>query len=370
MTLKCGSAALTGLEHELPGSKACEYKRVVSGTCSVTQVGKFRNGAPKAWCRTHAELVRPASASECLKVGTILTLRCLSLDIDQYPGGIGIWGALPPAIDTADSTMDEESLLKGVHVHARPHPKAKKEVDETYDIVALFRANELLIVIDSDSATSMVQSRLANLQTARVECRHCGAVHIDEGWFAVNPHRKHQCMCCGREFYQQTAVPGSAIEDKLREVFPVNPKARSSPNRTIDLARHLDAGRHIRIWGTHQALVWTADRPEESGVHVHVYNSRGEYVVDETFDKALWQDQTLDATDVRRLMLQKSLPHLEGRIEAAKCNSCGVPLFSEGKAAVNASTSHVCSSCGAVNRSKRKVVMNPLHALKIAACTA
>lgn len=363
MILKCGSAALTTLEHEIPSAKALEYKRVVSGACSVAQVGKFRNGSPKAWCRTHAEFVRPASALECARAGSTLTLRCLSLDVGQYPGGIGIWGSLPPAIDTADSTMDEESLLEGVHVHARPHPKAKKEVDETYDIVALFQVGELLIVIDTDSATSLVQSRIANLQSARVACRHCGAEHIDEGWFAVNPHRKHQCMCCGREFYQQTDVPGSAIEDKLREVFPVNMEPRIPPKRTIDLARHLDAGRHIRIWGTHKALVWTADRPEESGVHIHVYNNRGEYIVDETFDKALWRGRTLDATEVQMLMLQKSLPHLDGRIEAAECSSCGIALLSEGKAAVNASTSHVCSSCGAVNRSKKKVVMNPLHAL-------
>lgn len=365
MTLKCGSAALTDLEHEVPTPKSVEYTRVVNGSCSVAQVGKFRNGSPKAWCRTHADFVRPATASECANAGSKLSLRCLSLDIDQYPGGIGIWGSLPPAIDTADASMDEESLLQGVHVHARPQAKAKKEVDETYDVVALFQGGERLVVIDTDSATSLVQSRIANLQSARVECSHCGAEHIDEGWFAVNPHRKHQCLCCGREFFQQTDVPGSAIEDKLRVAFPIAAGSRVSPSRTIDLGRHLDAGRHIRIWGTHQALVWTADRPEESGVHVHVYNNQGEYVVDETFDNAIWRDQTLDAAEVRMLMLQKSLQHLQGRIEAADCSNCGTPLFSHGKAAVNASTSHACGACGAVNRSRRKVVMNPLQTLKV-----
>lgn len=365
MALKCGSAALTELEHEVPTSSALQYERTVKGDCSVVQVGKFRNGSPKAWCRTHAEFVRPANASECARAGSRIALRCLSLGVDQYPGGIGIWGSLPPAIDTVDSTVDEESLLEGVHVHARSHPKAKKQVDETYDLVALFRSGELLIAIDTDSATSLVQSRIANLQSARVECNHCGAVHIDEGWFAVNSHRKHQCMCCGREFYQKTDVPGSAIEDKLRQVFPVRSDLRVPLNRTINLTRHLDAGRHIRIWGTHQALVWTAERPEESGLHVHVYDNRGGCVVDETFDKALWCGRSLDTTEVRMLMLQKSLPHLDGRIEAASCSSCGVLLFSQENAAVNASTSHVCGSCGAMNRSTRKVVMNPLHTLEV-----
>lgn len=35
--------------------------------------------------------------------------------------------------------MDEESLLRGVHVHARPDLESRKQVDNTYDVVALYR---------------------------------------------------------------------------------------------------------------------------------------------------------------------------------------------------------------------------------------
>jgi hypothetical protein len=365
MTLICGSAALTDIRPEIPNGKAREYQRELTDDCDVVQAGKFRNGTPKAWCKTHAQFVREPGSPVCRDAGRVVKLRCLSLDIDQYAGGIGVWGSLPPAIDTAPSDTDLESLLRGVHVHARREPKVKKEVDETYDLVALFRGATPIVIIDTSSATALVQSRIASLPTRLIQCSHCGADHIDEGWFAVVPHRKHQCLCCGREFWQKNGDAGNAIEDKLRAVFPSQATARVNPNRTIDLGRHLDAGRHIRIWGTHQALVWTAERPEESGVHVHVYNDKGDYVVDETFDRAIWRDVILDADEVRLLMLQKSLSHLDGRLTSIPCSSCGSAILSQGTAAVNAGKEHLCGSCGNTTVTHRKVVSNPLAAFML-----
>ena len=366
MTLICGSAALTAINPEVPSGTAREYRRELEDDCYVLQVGKFRNGAPKAWCKTHAQFMRETGKSNCSDSGRIVKLRCLSLDIDQYAGGIGVWGSLPPAIDTAPSETDSESLLRGIHVHARREPKIKKEVDETYDIVALFRGLALIAILDTGSATALVQSRIAGLPTRLIQCSHCGKDHVDEGWFAVMPHRKHQCLCCGREFWQRNGDAGNAIESRLRQAFPRQMVARANPNRTIDLGHHLDAGRHIRIWGTHQALVWTAERPEESGVHVHVYNNNGDYVVDETFDRAIWRNVELDADEVRFLMLQKSLSHLDDRLASIPCSSCGSPIFSQGIAAVNAGREHQCGSCGSVTKTHRKLVSNPLAAAFLA----
>lgn len=363
MSLACGSPSLSAIEPEVPDIRAREYRREVGGDCEIVAVGKFRNGRPKVWCKTHAQVVKDVGATACTQSGSLLTLRCLSLDVDRYAGGLGIWGSLPPAIDTATSDMDTESLLEGVHVHARPEPKAKKEIDETYDVVALFRDEQLLVMLDAGSATALVQSRIAGLEPKSIQCPHCHAGHIDEGWFAVTPHRKHQCLCCGREFYQKTSHAGNVIEEPLKAIFPPT-DARVNPNRRIDLTRHAVAGRHIRVWGTHQALVWTARRPEEAGVHVHVYNQRGEYVVDETFDSAVWGDTQLDATAVRLLMLQKSLEHLRDRIADVKCDNCAAPLLSEGAAAVNPSRRHQCSRCGATTLTRKKVVVNPLSAFK------
>jgi hypothetical protein len=360
MTLICGSAALADINPEPPGDRAREYSREISGMCEVLKVGKFRNGAPKAWCKTHAQFVRETGVTICCDSGLMINLRCLSMDIGQYTGGIGVWGSLPPAIDTTSEDMDPESLLRGIHVHARREARVKKEVDDTYDLVALFRDAELVVVLDTGSATALVQPRIADLPTRLIQCSHCKTDHIDEGWFAVTPHRKHQCMCCGREFWQKNSDAGNAIEYKLREALPGSIMDRVNANRTIDLGRHLAAGRHIRIWGTHQALIWTAERAEESGVHVHVYDDSGDYIVDETFDHAIWRDVILDANEVRLLMLQKSLVYLNNRLDSIPCSACGSIIFSQGSAAVNAGREHLCNSCGNTTFTHRKLVSNPL----------
>lgn len=363
ITLACGSAALTAIDHEIPDDAFREYTREISGDCDVISVGKFRNGSPKAWCKTHAEFVRSGQGTTCVASGTVYRLRCLSMDVDKFDGGIGIWGSLPPAIDTAPSGLDFEALLKGVHVHARRDHHTNKEVDDTYDMVVLFRDGHPLITLDTHSATALVQSRIANMPTRLVQCSHCNADHLDEGWFAVNLHRKHQCLCCGREFWQKNGDAGNALDAKLQEAFPIPPTARVDPNRTIDLGAHTAAGRHIRVWGTHQALVWTADRPEESGVHVHVYDSDGRYVVDETFDGAIWKDIVLDAEQVRLIMLQGSLEYLRGRIAAVVCESCGSTILSRDSAAVNARRHHLCDRCGHTTTTRLKLVSNPLALL-------
>ena len=305
MSLICESVALSSLSHERPTQGAQEYFRETGGDCSVIGVGKFRNGSPKAWCQTHARVVRPAVGNTCPDKDITLELRCLSLDVDRYLGGIGIWGSLPPAIDTTNANVDKESLLRCVHVHARPDLRSRKEVDNTYDVVALYRGSDLVVTLDTASSTALVQARIAGVESLLVRCPRCGAEHIDEGWFAVIPHRKHQCMCCGREFYDKTASSGNSIETRIKELFPHSRQPRVYPNREIDLTQHLDAGQHMRIWGTHEAIVWTAERPEETGIHVHAYDRHGDYVVDETFDRAILHSRELDTEQVRLLMLQK-----------------------------------------------------------------
>ena len=36
------------------------------------------------------------------------------------------------------------------------------------------------------------------------------------------------------------------------------------------------------MWASTPAVLWTAERPQERGIHVHVYED-GQYVVDDTF---------------------------------------------------------------------------------------
>jgi hypothetical protein len=33
-----------------------------------------------------------------------------------------------------------------------------------------------------------------------IECPHCGALHVDEGEWAVKPHKTHLCLSCTKTF--------------------------------------------------------------------------------------------------------------------------------------------------------------------------
>jgi len=34
----------------------------------------------------------------------------------------------------------------------------------------------------------------------RIFCPYCNSQHIDRGWFAINPHKRHLCYNCGKNF--------------------------------------------------------------------------------------------------------------------------------------------------------------------------
>jgi len=162
--------------------------------------------------------------------------------------------------------VDEKSLLQGVHVHVHPDLMSNKEVDDTYDVVALRRGDKLVVVLDTASSTALVQSRIVGVESSLIGCPRCGAEHVDEGWFAGTPHRKHQCMCCGREFYDRTAGSDNTTETRTTELLPKRRYPRVCPNREVDLTQHLDTGRNTGIWGTHEAIVRrTTRRDHPSG---------------------------------------------------------------------------------------------------------
>ena len=60
-------------------------------------------------------------------------LWILSLNPEDYPGGIAIWGALPAVLNT--STYPDD--YNGVHVHARINIDGTKDIDRTFDIVRI-----------------------------------------------------------------------------------------------------------------------------------------------------------------------------------------------------------------------------------------
>jgi transposase-like protein len=322
--------------------------------CSVSLLGKQRNGAPRLWCVIHR--ARATAFDRCTTANPIRAqLKKRTVNISDYPGGVALWGALPPVVNTAG--VEGES---GVHLHARPVAGEAKEIDETYDEVVVIDENER-VTITADSATAYNVSRLFGQAVKYLACPHCHEGHVDAGEFAVKAHRKHLCLACGRDFYDSTASIGNPIA-LLAERYG---KERSVviPNRPLTIT-HADCAGGFQLWGTHPAIIWTGPKPEESGVHLHGFKD-GEDVpwIDETYSSVELEGHVLDPVQVRLLMAQLAVPAIAKRLVPARCPRCDQTQFDEGINGAVPRRERRCTQCGTefVATGRRKIVIsNPM----------
>lgn len=163
--------------------------------CTIAQVGKRRNGQPRYWCTEHggnstgrygAKLLECESAHLYVDID-----ECFDLDESTFSGGIGVWGAVSSIYNT--SPWEDPG---GVHVHARDCANDdKKAIDRTFPALAIKYRRDLLgdrtALITQEAAISYYISRFLNHEISHLFCVHCGEVHLDAGYFAVNRHRKH-----------------------------------------------------------------------------------------------------------------------------------------------------------------------------------
>lgn len=79
-----------------------------------------------------------------------------------------------------------------------------------------------------------------------------------------------------------------------------------TPERDLNLDKH--EGRRFEIWASTPAVLWTADRPQEKGVHVHVYEDEGvRRIVDDTFANVIYKGKLLDRKMLWEKMVQNTL---------------------------------------------------------------
>jgi hypothetical protein len=101
-------------------------------TCRIGLVGKRRDGGSRYWCFEHkadatAKYGTRAKRCRYANVPIVVEDETLALDIDNFPGGVALWGAVPPVYDTTRRPLD-----RGIHVHARVVPHGRKGIDRTY----------------------------------------------------------------------------------------------------------------------------------------------------------------------------------------------------------------------------------------------
>lgn len=162
-------------------------------------------------------------------------------------------------------------------------------------------------------------------------------------------------------FQDSTKGIGNPIRS-LQEACGAKIQPPVDPNRPLDI-RQEDFPGGLQVWGTNAAILWTGEKSEEEGIHVHGLDAEGRHVFDETYSTVRIDGVTLDPTMVRTLMAQRALPSLRGRILTVDCESCGTAQFDTGEASYTPTAVRSCTVCGNSLRARgrfRNVVSNPV----------
>jgi len=337
------------------------------GTCKIVAVGRRRDGGTRYWCLFHkadatAKYGQPAKECRYAHVAPLAPGDIFMLNLEKYQGGVALWGAVPPVYDTSSQVPD-----RGVHVHARRSASDEKEIDRTYRAVRITGgalANTDFVVNELDAIYYMVSS-IFGYEMRHVTCSYCGEAHLDRDWFSLHPHRRHLCAGCGRNFRDDLTSIGNPIAG-VRETCAVRPtKAKRSRKRFVHHQEEFPGG--IQIWGSNAAFLWTGDRSEEEGIHIHAFGSdETRPVIDDTFGTVIIDDVELDATMVRTFMAQSALPHIAGRVTSISCPFCKGQQFSTGDDAFTPVVERSCEHCRRRFTARgrlRKTIANPLPAI-------
>lgn len=334
------------------------------GACHVTAVGLRRDGRMRYWCLAHKadatgkyglrlEVCRGAD------IQPISEEETLALNLDRFAGGVALWGAVPPVYDTTRLPLD-----RGIHVHAREVEEGPKVHDNTFRAVGVTGGKlsaRGLMISELDAVYYMVSS-VFGFGVRFIECSLCGYPHLDKDWFSIHPHRRHLCAGCGRHFRDSASGIGNPVAELQRATGLAAREPVPAP-RSRDISQS-DYPGGIQIWGSNPAIIWSAEKAEEAGIHVHAYNGIDEWpVIDDTFSAVTIDGVPLDPAMVRTLMAQNALPHIAGRVFSMRCVDCNCPAFNQDGEAFTPEIGRRCSQCGGNLTGSgrlRKAISNPL----------
>ena len=281
------------------------------------------------------------------------------LNIDEYSGGVALWGAVPPIYDTTRLPLE-----RGIHVHARKMRNGVKDVDRTVRAVRLTGGgiSPSVVCLSELEAIYYMVSTIFGFEMRHVLCPYCGYSHLDKDWFSAHVHQRHLCAGCGKYF--RGSVPG--IGNPIRRIQRYFSSEGGNPYKSLmslNLAQR-DFPGGIQIGGSNPALVRTSEDAEEEGIHVHASEVNGETrSLDDTYSDVVIDGISLDPVMVRTLMAQSALPHIENRIVSLTCIRCLKSEFSVGDEAFAPKAGRTCSICGEKLKGAarlRKAISNPI----------
>jgi hypothetical protein len=281
----------------------------------------------------------------------------LSIDPALYPGGIALWGALPPVYDTTQMSVE-----RGVHVHARLLPGKGKVLDGSYAIVNVVSGGQT-VSISEEAAVAYVAGAILGLPLKYLVCPNCSAPHLDLENYSLDPHRKHLCLVCEKQFEDTDHAVGNPIvlaKSFLHDPLVERPVEKVRRRLKID-QRDPNYSGGIRLWGTHPAILWTSARKEEEGIHVHGHSAGEESAIpDQTYGAVSIDGIELDPRAVRSFMVQQQAPMVREKLARVICTNCSRAIVED--KAPNATTptkEHMCD-CGHVTTTAEPVIANEM----------
>ena len=332
----------------------------MKGQCEIVSVVKRRDGGTRYWCLKHkadatAKCGLPGTKCRHADLPDIKDEDIACIHLENYPGGVGLWGAVPPIFDTTRLPLD-----RGIHVHARKKAFEEKDVDNTFRQVIVKQGSYDYTVSELDAIYFMVSS-VFGFAVKEIHCTKCGYSHLDKDWFSVHPHQSHLCAGCGRNFRDRDIAVGNPVAALQDRPFAKKPSVRKSRKKLNIEQKNYPGG--IQLWGSNPSILWTSDTSQETGIHVHAYTESDQPVIDDTFKEVVIDGIKLDEEQVRTYMAQCALTQLKGRVQPMTCNACGNMNFDVGISAFSPRVDHSCNACGGTikaNSRLRKVVANPI----------
>jgi hypothetical protein len=170
------------------------------------------------------------------------------------------------------------------------------------------------------------------------------------------------CAGCGRHFRDTTTGIGNPIA-QLQAVTGLASRKPVPAGRSFRVSQQEYPG-GIQIWGSNPAIIWSAEKEEEEGIHIHAFKGEDSAPdVDDTFSTVTIDAVTIDPIMVRTLMAQNALPHIASRVFSMRCIDCNRPAFDADQAAFTPEIGRRCAKCGgnlSGSGRLRKAIANPL----------
>ena len=286
--------------------------------CDFVYAGKYRHGPDRWWCRTHqkhwgtnADLarLRASGTLQCSNHAQLMNyeLEPYTVNLDEH-AEVGVWCSLPAAL----STEEIKPRPPKIHVHVRDTPGAEKRLDKDFAAITsiystrrgLFGDGDIIRVdITPPAAFDFVCALEAGTEMGCIDCSNCGHPHLDLGDFGKTPHRKHFCANCGRD---STWSQAPIISTPLK---PLHDRTATHltclmPERRLNLDEY--KAHSYTVWASTPAIIWSAARPQEYGIHVHVHEGRNR-VIDDTFGEVVLDGKPLVREELLQAMIARAI---------------------------------------------------------------